>query len=147
VNKENKQLRAELEELRKQKNIQIKLENPISPMENIMHGIQSLSFGTQGQIIMELNKNIFGCDWKEFIAIMQQILPGAWLAELRNNYLLNSINPSQDLFNSWSTRNSYTIGNLVKILKKMEHDKLLNLILSDISSRKEEKQTWNVQIL
>jgi len=81
---------------------------------------------------LELRKPIPGGDWKSFIAIRQEILRESWINTEWQSTLEYSDNPPDTLFKTWSVKqSSYTIDNLIKILKRMGHDRLVALIMND----------------
>jgi len=101
--------------------------NQVSSIENV--SINSLYLGIKDEIISELNRDIHGSDWTKFAATMQEMLHEPWISELYSE-IENSSNPSKELFKCWSTKDSFTIGNLKRILEIMGHQKLLRKINS-----------------
>jgi len=100
-------------------------------MQNSITFLNTVSIRTLDAITFELNKDIPGCDWKSFEETMQDIFHEDWLPKIYDQ-VRNSKNPSEIIFKCWSTKDSYTIGNLIKILERMEHHTLLKLIRSKI---------------
>jgi len=104
------------------------------PNTNKDHRIDYLSIGVQGKILFELSRRIPGSDWKAFAAALQDLRHEDWISKAYPQ-IEYSADPPKVLFGCWSTRESYTVNNLLQVLKKMGHDMLFNLVRNDIAAR------------
>jgi len=104
------------------------------PKTNKDHRIDYLSIGVQGKILFELSRKIPGSDWKAFAAGLQDLRHEDWISKSYQQ-IEYSADPPKMLFGCWSTRESYTVNNLLQVLEKMGHDMLFNLVRNDIAAR------------
>jgi len=100
-----------------------------SSIQNRINFLNNVSLRTLDKIIFQLNRKIPEFDWKAFAATMQDILGEDWIPEIYEEVKMSD-NHSDTLFKCWSTKDSYTIENLIKILERMGHQTLLNLLRS-----------------
>jgi len=109
--------------IHKKRNIS-KLEPTSDTFENTTR-INFLPLVTQKRIFFELDKEIPGCTWMDFATATFEILKEPWIINCIH-LIEKSSNPSKEFFACWSIKHSYTIGNLAKILQKLQHETLLS---------------------
>jgi len=102
-----------------------------SPNAALKIEISSLKLRIQGEIISELKKSIPGFDWTAFAYEMDEVLQESWIRSMIDT-IECSPDPPRALFKVWSTKKSYTVDNLLKILKNMGHEKLFELVSRNI---------------
>jgi len=94
--------------------------------------ISALSFRTQSTIHLQLQIMPPDADWNAFVAEMQALLRESWIDENLRIQLKMSKNSAEELFQRWSTKNSFIISNLITILRTLGNEKLVTLVLEDV---------------
>jgi len=101
-------------------------------MDNIR--IDSISGDTREKILDALRENISPkSNWKQFANKMESLLQADWLDSLTIQSFEDKdlSKPPETLFRTWSSRESYTVGNLIMILRSIGQEHLISIIEKD----------------
>jgi len=84
-------------------------------------------------------------NWRQFANKMEALLQADWLNPRTIQSFHDASQPPECIFREWSSKQSYTVGNLIKILNSLGHEILISEINADpkLAKLKHEDLTIN----